>query len=64
MSSSPSSPTPLPMRWALIFVAASVVAILVGTFTFVQTMSWPVTLLTALGSAGAAIQVLHQVIGR
>ncbi|MFG2045640.1 hypothetical protein [Dactylosporangium sp. NPDC048998] len=64
MSSSPLSPTPLPMRWVLIFVAAAVVALLVGMLTFVQTVSWPAALLAALGSAGAAIRVLHQVLGK
>ncbi|MGI5238580.1 hypothetical protein [Dactylosporangium sp. CA-139066] len=64
MSSSPLSPSPLPMRWALIFLAATVIALLVGALTFVQTASWPATLLAALGSAGAAIRMLHQVLGK
>ncbi|MFC5003307.1 hypothetical protein ACFPIJ_36435 [Dactylosporangium cerinum] len=48
----------------LIFVSAAVVALLVGMLTFVQTVSWPTTLLAALGSAGAAIRLLHQVLGK
>lgn len=62
MSSSSSSP--LPLRWALIFVTALSVASLVGGLTFVQTVSWPAALLAALGAAGMSISVLHQVLGR
>lgn len=67
MSSSPSSsssPSPLPMRWALIFLAAGMVALIVGALTFAQTQHWPATLLAAIASAGAAIHGLHQVLGK
>ncbi len=64
MSSSSSPPSLLPMRWALIFVASMVAAVLVGMLTFVQTVSWPATILAALGAAGATIPALHQVLGK
>lgn len=64
MSSSPSSPSPLPLRWALILLAAGVVALLVGVLTFAQMGSWPATLLAALASSGAATSGLHQILGK
>jgi len=62
--SSSLSPSPLPMRWALIFVAAVVVALLVGVLAFAQTANWPTSLLAAFASAGAAIPALHQVLAK
>ena len=64
MSPSSSSPAALPMRWALIFVAAGLVALVVGALTFVQTGLWPAALLAALASTGTAICGLHQIVGR
>jgi hypothetical protein len=40
------------MRWAVILVAALVVALLVGALTFAQTVSWPAALLSGLAAAG------------
>jgi hypothetical protein len=65
MTASPSSsPDPLPMRWAVILVTAVVVSLLVGALTFMQTLSWPATLLAALGAGAMAIPALHQVLGK
>jgi hypothetical protein len=58
-SSSSSSPDPLPIRWALILLAAVVIALIVGGLTFLQTASWPATLLAALGAGGMSVPVLH-----
>jgi hypothetical protein len=58
-----SSPDPLPMRWAVILVSAGMIALLVGALTFVYTVSWPATLLAALGAGGTTIPALHQVLG-
>jgi hypothetical protein len=62
MSSSSSSP--LPVRWALIFVTSLLVASLVGGLTLVQTVNWPSALLAAIGAAGMTIPALHQMLGR
>ena len=59
----PSPPTSLPMRWALILLAAVVAALLIGGLTFMQTVSWPASLLAALGAAGVTVPGLHQVLG-
>jgi hypothetical protein len=64
MSSSPLSPNLLPMRWAVIFLAAALVAMLVGVLTFAQTASWPAALLAAFAAAGATICALHQMLGK
>jgi hypothetical protein len=37
---------------------------LFGTLTFLQTFSWPAALLGAIGSGGATVPALHQVLGR
>ncbi|GIF42663.1 hypothetical protein [Actinoplanes xinjiangensis] len=60
---SPSSGAPLPTRWAMILMIAMMLAMLVGMLTFMETGSWPATLLAALATAGAAIPVLHGVLG-
>ena len=64
MAPSPSNPDALPMRWAVILMAALVVALLVGALTFAQTVSWPAALLAALAGAGMTITGLHQMVGQ
>jgi hypothetical protein len=66
-----SSPSPssshsnaLPTRWALILLAAVVISLVVGVLTFAETISWPTTLLAALGAGGMAVPGLHQVLSR
>ncbi|MFF0151535.1 hypothetical protein [Micromonospora sp. NPDC005203] len=61
--SSPSSGAPLPTRWAVILMIAMMFAMLVGILTFMQTGSWPSTLLAALGAGGAAVPALNQMLG-
>jgi hypothetical protein len=63
-SSSSSAPGPLPIRWAVILVAAGVISLLIGALTYVQTHNWPASLLAAAGAAGSAVPVLHQVLGK
>jgi hypothetical protein len=60
---SPSSPDPLPLRWAVIFTGALVASLLMGTLTFVQTGLWPATLLAALTAAGVTVPALHAILG-
>jgi hypothetical protein len=66
MTTSPPPPPPdqLPLRWAVILLAAAVVALVIGALTFAQTTSWPTTLLAALGAGGTAIPLLHQVLAQ
>jgi hypothetical protein len=54
---------PLPLRWALILLIAVVVAALAGGLTFAHTADWPAAMLAALGAAGAAVPVSHEVLG-
>jgi hypothetical protein len=61
--SSSSSGAPLPTRWAIILVIAMTLAILIGILTFMETDSWPATLLAALGAGGAAVPALHKILG-
>jgi hypothetical protein len=60
-----TTPTPdaLPLRWATILLSAFVAATVTGLLTFSQTLSWPAALLAALGVAGAAVPVAHQILG-
>jgi hypothetical protein len=60
----PSSPDPLPLRWAVILLAASLVALLVGALTSAQTGSPPAAVLAALTAFGVAVPGLHGVVGR
>lgn len=60
----PPSAEQLPLRWALILVAAALIAVLVGVLTMAQSRSWPAALLAALGAGGASVSVLHQVLAR
>jgi len=57
-----SSPERLPLRWAMILLAAVFAALLTGTLAFVQTASWPAALLAAAAAAGATIPAAHQVL--
>ncbi|MYS22726.1 hypothetical protein GA0115240_14422 [Streptomyces sp. DvalAA-14] len=59
----PRPPDPLPLRWAVIFLGALVGGLLVGSLTFLQTTSWPATLLAALGTFGATVPALHTLLG-
>jgi hypothetical protein len=61
--SSPSTSKLLPMRWAVIFMAALVVALLVGALTVAQTEDWPAALLAGFAAAGMTITVMHQILG-
>jgi ABC-type thiamin/hydroxymethylpyrimidine transport system permease subunit len=63
MTTSPP-PDQLPLRWAVILLAAAMAALVVGALTFAQTASWPTTLLAALGAGGTAIPLLYQVLGQ
>ena len=63
-SASSAGPDPLPMRWAVIIIAATVIALLAGALTFAETQSWPAALLAGFGAAGLAVPALHQVVGR
>jgi hypothetical protein len=56
------SPDPLPLRWALILLAAVVAALSIGVLTFAETASWPAALLAAAGAAGATIPAVHRVL--
>ena len=60
--SSSSAPDPLPMRWAIILIIGGVIAMLVGALTFIQTGSWPGTLLAALGAGGLSIPIVNQIL--
>ena len=59
----PPSTDALPMRWALILLAALLAGSLTGALTVAQTASWPAALLAALASAGVTVTALHQVVG-
>lgn len=59
-----SPPDPLPVRWAVILLAAVVVALAVGVLTFQQAESWPAALLAALGAGGSVVPALHHVLGK
>jgi hypothetical protein len=61
--SSSSSGAPLPIRWAMILVSAMMLGMLVGILTYLETGTWPATLLAALGAAGAAVPALHKMLG-
>ncbi|WP_330186237.1 hypothetical protein KZZ52_57275 [Dactylosporangium sp. AC04546] len=61
--SSSSSGAPLPIRWAMILVIAMAVGTLVGILTYLETGTWPATLLAAFGAAGAAVPTLHKILG-
>jgi len=58
-----SSPGVLPIRWAVILIAAAVIALLTAFLTFAQTQNWPASLLAGFGAAGLGVPVLHQVVG-
>ena len=60
--SSPSRSKLLPMRWAVILVAALVVALLAGALTLAQSRDWPAALLAGLAAAGTTIALLHQIL--
>jgi hypothetical protein len=62
MTVRPPCSGPLPLRWALILLAAVVAAALTGALTFAETASWPAALLTAAGVAGATIPAGHRVL--
>jgi hypothetical protein len=58
------SPDLLPLRWATILVIATVAGLIAGALTFAQGGAWPAALLAALGAAGVAIPVAHQLLAR
>lgn len=62
MRSSRPGPGLLPMRWAVILMAAAVAAILVGGLTFAESGSGPAALLAALAASGMTALGLHQVL--
>ncbi|MEU7907107.1 hypothetical protein [Actinoplanes sp. NPDC049118] len=59
-----SSPEPLPIRWAVIFLCAALFGVIVGGFTLAQTAGWPAAILAALVGAGPAVPALHRILGR
>jgi hypothetical protein len=66
-SGNPAPPTPqvppvLPQRWALILLAAFVIACIFGGLTFVQ-FGLAAGLLTALTAGGATVKGLHELLG-
>ena len=64
MASLPSNSEPLPMRWAVIFLGALLVALLAGALTLAETTSWPAALLAGLAATGATATALHQFLGK
>lgn len=56
------APDPLPLRWAMILLAAVVAAVVIGALTFAQTANWPAALLAAAGAAGMTIPAAHRVL--
>jgi hypothetical protein len=58
-----STPAALPMRWAVILIAALAIALLVGALTLAETTSWPAAMLAGLAAAGMTITGLHPVLG-
>ena len=56
------SPTRLPLRWAVILLAAEAVQVAVGAVTLRETGSWPAAFLAALGAAGATVSALHRML--
>lgn len=62
--SSPPATGRLPVRWAVILLAAVVLGLLSGVLTYAGTQCWPTALLAGFASAGMAISTLHRVIDR
>jgi hypothetical protein len=58
-----STPEPLPCRWAIIFLAAVVAAMLVGGLTLLQLASWPGAALAASAAGAATVCGLHRLLG-
>jgi len=54
---------PLPVLWALSLLTALVVGLTSGLLTFQQTKgSWPAALLACIGSAGATVYGMHEIL--
>lgn len=58
------STSELPTRWAIIFLAAVVAAMLVGGLTLLRPASWPTAVLAAVAAAAATVCGLHRLLGR
>jgi hypothetical protein len=58
-----SSPSPFPLRWAVILMGALLAGLVIGGLTFLQAVNWPAAVLAGLVAAGAAVPVLHSVLG-
>jgi hypothetical protein len=64
MAESSSRQEPLPMRWAVILMAALFVGLVVGLLTFLQADAWPSAVLAGLAGAGMTITAMHRILGR
>ena len=61
--SRPTPPDPLPLRWAVILIAAGIAGWAFGQLTLAETASWPASLLTGLATAGLTVRGLHPILG-